>query len=397
MRAQLTDQELWNIRAVNTHCHHLTKAYFSHVSLHQLLQMTYVSWIMPDPGDTVQGHEKYFEEMEANSYFRWWRGAIETLYGDGRRLTPESWDWFDGQVRQAYETEGHDIGLLRDVCRYDGILLDDYQAPGSDHQLPGLMNPIFRCDMFLCGYVPSRTDENHNHAYDYFPRRPASLEEYVQATQGAIEAAVQRGAVGLKIAIAYERTLEFTPDCRSLAEQAFGNPEASPLHRKAFGDYMMFEIARIAHACAVPIQIHTGLGGLSGSRAIGLRDLIAANPDTKFDLFHGSYPWCDDVLGLAHNYANVYVDLCWLPLISTTRSVAFLREALELVNAGRILWGCDTWTSEESYGARMAAHQCILSTLNPWIEEGVLSYETAQRYARRILRDNAAGLYGLTG
>ena len=98
---------------------------------------------------------------------------------------------------------------------------------------------------------------------------------------------------------------------------------------------------------------------------------------------------------MARNYPNVYLDLCWLPLISTSRAQNFLKEALELVNAGRIVWGCDTWTSEESLGARCAVHHCILAVLNEMIEEGRLTHEAAFAVARGILRDNAARLYHL--
>lgn len=392
----LKEEELWKIGTADTHCHHLLPEYFQDVSLHKLLQMTYVGWLIRDPGDTKKGHEVYFFRMKVNSYFYWWRRAIEALYGDGRELTVQTWDWFDQRVRQAYADDPfHDVTLLRRDCGHRAILLDDYQAPGSDHILPDLMRPVFRCDMFLCGCAQGMTDENHNHAYDYFERQPQSLEEYVEQTRQAIRTAVRKGAVGLKIAIAYERTLEFAPDSREGALRAFGEPHASKEDKKAFGDYMMFEIARIAADLDIPIQIHTGLGGLSGSRAIGLRDLIAANPNTRFDLFHASYPWCDDVLGLAHNYPNVYIDLCWLPLISTTRAVSFLREALELVQADRILWGCDTWTGEESYGARMAVHHCLLTVLNGLIEENMLTHDEALEYAKNILSRSAANLYKL--
>ncbi len=391
----LTQQELWQIRTVDTHCHHLIPSYFEDISLHKLLQMTYVSWIVPDAGDTPEGHRFYFREMAANSYFRWWKQGIEALYGAGEPLTPESWDRYDARVREAYRQPGFDLAVLKDRCGCEAILLDDYMAPGSHHGAPELMRPIFRCDMFLCGHVQGSTDENHNHAYDYFECVPATLEEYEAQTEAAVRRAVENGAVGLKIAIAYERSLEFCPQSRALAQRAFGNAAATPEEKKAFGDHMMFCLAAIAAKLQVPVQIHTGLGGLSGSRAIGLRELIHANPETKFDLFHASYPWCADVLGLAHKYPNVYLDLCWLPLISTTRAQAFLKEALELVNAGRLLWGCDTWTSEESLGARYAIHHCILQVLNGMIGEGLLDHGTALEIARGILRDNAARLYRL--
>ena len=392
---ELSQQELWEIRAVNTHCHNLLPHWFEDITLHRLLQMTYVSWIVPDAGDTPQGHRFYFDEMGANSYFRWWKQGVEALHGGGETLTPESWDAFDERVRQAYSSPGHNLSALREKCAYDAILLDDYMAPGSCHGAPELMRPVFRCDMFLCGHAPGKTDENHNHAYDFFPAVPASLAEYEVMTEQAVARAVQNGAVGLKIAIAYERPLDFRPGTRAAAERAFGDSNASPEDIRAFGDHMMFFLANVAAKLDVPIQIHTGLGGMDGSRAIGLQPLIHANPATRFDLFHASYPWCADVLGLAHKYPNVYLDLCWLPLISTARAQAFLREALELVNAGRLLWGCDTWTCEESMGARLAAHRCILDVLNGFIREGILDHAQALACARGILRENAARLYRL--
>ncbi len=392
---KLDENELWTIRTVNTHCHHLLPSYFEDITLHRLLQMTYVSWIVPDADDTPEGHAFYFREMGANSYFRWWKKGVEKLYGRGEPLTPETWDDYDARVREAYRKPGYDLAVLREVCGCDAILLDDYTAPGSNHALPELMRPVYRCDMFLCGYAKGKTDQNHNHAYDWFEAEPATLDEYEKYTEAAVRKAVENGAVGLKIAIAYERSLEFSPGTRAVAQRIFGNAAATPEEVKAFGDHMMFFLADVAARLQVPVQIHTGLGALSGSRAIGLRELIHANPTTKFDLFHGSYPWCDDVLGLAHNYPNVYLDLCWLPLISTSRAQNFLKEALELVNAGRLVWGCDTWTSEESLGARCAVHHCILTVLNEMIEEGRLTHEAAFVIARGILRDNAARLYHL--
>lgn len=395
VRQELTPQELWAIRAVNTHCHHLLPHWFEDISLHKLLQMTYVSWIVPDAGDTPDGHAYYFREMGANSYFRWWKQGAEALYGNGEDLTPESWERFDARVKAAYTRPGHPVAMLQERCGYDAVLLDDYMAPGSHHGAPELMRPVFRCDMFLCGYAPGKTDENHNCAYDYFPHIPATLAEYEALTEQAVTQAVRNGAVGLKIAIAYERTLDFRPDSRDAAQRAFGNGNAAAEDIRAFGDHMMFFLASVAARLDVPIQIHTGLGGMDGSRALGLRDLIHANPATKFDLFHAGYPWCADVLGLAHKYPNVYLDLCWLPLISTARAQAFLREALELVNASRLLWGCDTWTCEESLGARHAVHHCLLTVLNDLIREGILDHGQALYCARGILRDNAARLYRL--
>ena len=42
------------------------------------------------------------------------------------------------------------------------------------------------------------------------------------------------------------------------------------------------------------------------------------NMGVKFLYDHSYCNWMDDLLGLLHSYSNVYADLCWLPLISTS-------------------------------------------------------------------------------
>ena len=66
----------------------------------------------------------------------------------------------------------------------------------------------------------------------------------------------------------------------------------------AFQDYIYFYICKIAAKYDIPFQNHTGLGNLQGSNAMLLREVIQKNPDTKFVLFHGSFPWTDDALRL---------------------------------------------------------------------------------------------------
>ena len=123
---------------------------------------------------------------------------------------------------------------------------------------------------------------------------------------------------------------------------------------------------------------------------------IQCHPNTKFVLFHCGYPWTDDVLGLAHQYpTQIYPDLCWLPLISPAKAETFISEIVDIVRADALCWGCDTWTSEESYGALLAARHVLAKVFSAKIEEGRLSYSDACDYLKGVLHDNAAELYGI--
>ena len=75
-----------------------------------------------------------------------------------------------------------------------------------------------------------------------------------------------------------------------------------------------------------------------------------------------------DIAGLAHVYSNVWADLCWLPLISPTAAHRLMHELIDVCNTDRVVWGCDTWTSEESYGARLAFLEVLSQVLYERVE-----------------------------
>lgn len=103
---------------------------------------------------------------------------------------------------------------------------------------------------------------------------------------------------------------------------------------------------------------------------------------------------CKSISEFKKSQPNVYADLCWLPLISTSAAKRFLREALEIGGSNRILWGCDTWTSEESYGAVLAFRRVVSEVLSEMCQEGYLSCEEACYTAGQIWRGNALKLFG---
>ena len=64
-----------------------------------------------------------------------------------------------------------------------------------------------------------------------------------------------------------------------------------------------------------------------------------------------------------------------------------------MTNSQSICWGDDTWTSEENYGALMAAQHVIATVLSNKIENGYLLSSDAYELASNILCDNAKRIY----
>ncbi|MDP3063302.1 MAG: hypothetical protein Q8O40_08860, partial [Chloroflexota bacterium] len=92
-----------------------------------------------------------------------------------------------------------------------------------------------------------------------------ALDDLVKAMQAALQRYVANGAVAVKSALAYRRTLRYDKVTRHEAEVAFNHiaqhlgegpswAEAKPLQ-----DYMMHQVIRAAIDAKLPIQIHTGL------------------------------------------------------------------------------------------------------------------------------------------
>ena len=175
----------------------------------------------------------------------------------------------------------------------------------------------------------------------------------------------------------------------------FGRPEPPQEAVRKFQDYVFDTLCTIAAELKMPFQIHTGLGLLIGTNPMRLQSLIARHPDTTFVLMHGGYPWLDDLCGLVHAYPNVIVDLCWLPLISPSAGRRFLHELLEVCNGDKIVWGCDTWTSEESWGALLSLADVLAPVLSEKIETGYFTVQNALSLTEGIMGKNARFWFNL--
>jgi predicted TIM-barrel fold metal-dependent hydrolase len=142
------------------------------------------------------------------------------------------------------------------------------------------------------------------------------------------------------------------------------------------------------------VQVHTGLGELSGSRPLLFEPVIVGHPDVHFVLFHAGYPWYSEAAGLAHNHNNISLDMVWAPIISTSAAVAALHEFIEVARSSdRIAWGSDTWTSEEAIGALLAWQHVIATVLSQKVDAGYFDVAEAETMAQKLMFENAARIY----
>lgn len=386
---------LESLPIINSHSHHLPDNDHYQLTLNAVLTNSYVSWCgTPLPADNSR-HEinAWLNAVGTRSYFVWLEKALMELYDIEEKLNAENWDIYDSAISQAHQDKNWHIHILREVCGYKSIILDTYWSPGEDNSHPDLFMPAYRINSLFFGYNQRAKDHNGNNIQLLNNRSISDIDEYTSFINQVIWDKKQNGCKVLKCAIAYDTSLDFGEASKYQAQKAMQkDPDEKDIRK--FQEYVFDCICKTAAELEIPIQIHTGLGLLRGSNAMQLQPLIDRNKDTTFLLMHGSYPWTGDIAGLAHVYPNVWADLCWLPLISTTAAHRLLHELIDVCDANRVIWGCDTWTSEESYGARLAFFNVLTRVLCERVENGLMSQQDAKRYARAIMHDNASRLLG---
>lgn len=365
-------------------------------ALEKLFGQSYVAWANNDFKNKAT-RSRFLDLISGNSYFIWYEKALDDLFNFGGEITVENWDAVSDRIGAAYADPGFQEHVWKDKCCYTRAILDAYWAPGADNGRPDLYAPTFRVNSFFFGINSEMSDSNGYNAQRLYGTC-GDLDEYSQMIDRVIREAKDRGCVALKSAIAYDRSLDFASQNRDIAAKAFGRPsdDITPDELNLFGNYVYDQICSAAARYELPFQNHTGLGKIAGSNPMNLIPMIEKHPHTKFVLFHGGYPWTEQLAGLSHNYYNVYTDICWLPAICTSAAKRLLHSLIETAkDSSRITWGGDSWLVTESYAQTLAARHVIKNVLSEKVADGYLSESRARRFAERILSINAKELYGL--
>lgn len=379
---------------INSHSHHLEDREHHTMNLRNVLKNSYVSWCSVEIPETNSKEEKeaFFDAIRTRSYFVWMEKALMDLYDMKEPLNADSWDKYDHAIQRMHQDKQWHLKILQEKCKYKTVCLDAFWNPGDDNRHPELFRPAYRINSMFYGYNQMVRDHNGNNFQIIQNSAITDIDNYIKLIEYVILKKKEEGCITLKCALAYDRSLNFGVASKEMAQKAMTeNPEDKDV--KAFQDYIFDRICKIAAKVKMPVQIHTGLGRMEESNAMQLQSLISRNPDTTFLLMHGSYPWISDIAGLTHTYSNVWADLCWIPLISPTAARNLLHELIDVCNMDRVVWGCDTWTSEESYGARKAFLEVLSKVLCERVESGMMREVDAYRYAKAIMYSNADKLF----
>jgi predicted TIM-barrel fold metal-dependent hydrolase len=270
-----------------------------------------------------------------------------------------------------------------------------------------LFRSVYRLDRF----VQPRNQQDIASIENDTGVRICSFDDWLEACERDLENALDRGAVAIKSALSYQRTLKFERVSKSRAEEGFfeifrtrnyPDWETNVISvNKDFEDYMMHFILRLANRRNLVFQIHTGLlegqgNRLSYSNPALLSDLFLEYPDVQFDIFHISYPFEQELSALAKMFPNVYVNMCWAHIVSPEACVRALVEFLDTVPYNKIsAFGGDYKFVDGVYGHQKIARQNVSKALAAKVNEGVFDIDEAKVIAKMLFFDNPSRILGL--
>jgi predicted TIM-barrel fold metal-dependent hydrolase len=238
-------------------------------------------------------------------------------------------------------------------------------------------------------------------------RTATSLDEFLDIVREIFRRLKERGVIGVKDQSAYQRSIKFSLSTREKAERLFnkcladpnnslGWPEAKPLD-----DFLFHEYMRFARDLNLPVQIHTGhMAGIRNrvnkANASLFTQVLEVHQEVNFDVFHGNWPYMGDMLFLAKNYPNVYMNLCWLHIIDPIYATELLERAVLVVPHKKINgFGGDYWAPELIPAHLSLAQDNIARALSNLVSRSWISENEAINIAANWLFNNPNELFKL--
>jgi uncharacterized protein len=310
-------------------------------------------------------------------------------------------------------------GAMLDVAGVELALVEGEPPPAPAGSAPGRFRFLPRADIFL---RPFSLDTAEALKPFLIAARtytlPKTLDEFLKriVTPG-LERWLGAGAVGVDVAIAQYRAINFDDVNAEVARAAYGRlvvageMGASPADLKAFQDYTFRHIAREAGRLNLVVHIHTGMAREAG-RDVGNGNPLLLEPllndpntqKTRFVLVHGGFPFDKEAAPLLLR-PNVWADVGVQNQVrSPTELAETLRWWFELAPE-KVLFATDAWSDPAAaqlgwpeltlLGAETTRLALSLA-LGRMVGESLITRARAVEIAEAVLRDNALELHGLT-
>lgn len=233
------------------------------------------------------------------------------------------------------------------------------------------------------------------------------LRQHVQVIRQVCRDWKEAQVAGVKMSQSYHRRMDFKERDAGQAAVIFDRllqgdyAGLDSAEGALLEDYLVFECCQAAAEADLTVQFHLGMragnnGGMEGCSPVPLIPLLQAFPQVRFDLSHAGFPYLREGAVLGKTFANVYLNMSWIHIISPFGSRLDLREWLQMVPYNKIIaFGDDLQQVETVYGHLQMARRNFAHALGALLEERLLSESAALDVAQAAFCDNPAMVYGI--
>ncbi len=332
------------------------------------------------------------------SYWRHNIVAFQGLFGleDGE-LTDENWEAVNEQIKLKTARPDWYRHVTEDVCRLQTQVRN---IPWFEDWEPQYFTAILRME----GALNILDPETRAGLEKQVDRAITDLDSLKDALAELVAQYQARGAVGIKLAHAYSRTLASEQVSAVVAagvlDKGLRGDAVTGAERLRLQDHIIWFLAGLCTDLDLIFDIHTGVQGNWGrvpeSDPLLLLPLIHAHKRTRFNLYHAGYPYSREMGILGKHCPNVWLNMAWMYVITMEGSRQSLSEWIDLVPGFRLLgFGSDVRWPELIYSHLVMARSCLADVLAEKVARDFLSEEGALDLARMMMRDNGVEFYGL--
>ena len=327
--------------------------------------------------------EPWLEQVKNTSYYKSLQIAMQTIHGIDD-MTGGTIQALNESFVKSVTEPGYKRRVMKDICHIEKSITCRGDDPaGPDEFFVRTCYPEAWC-------MPWITVEQK------------TLADYCEAYKAWYEMWKTNGAVAIKIAMAYDRTLHIADIGYDEAAALFSQYDNdSGRFPPPLQDYMLRYALSLANEDGFPVQLHTGLQegmyhNLEDSNPMLLKYLFRKYPNVPFDLFHIGYPYQSELITLAKYHPNVYIDMCWAHIISPHASRAFFREALDVIPYTKLFaFGGDYLFFDGVVGHLAMAKKNICEVLAEKVDRGEYGMDLAEKILRAVFYGNAKRVFKL--
>ncbi len=120
-------------------------------------------------------------------------------------------------------------------------------------------------------------------------------------------------------------------------------------------------------------------------------ELCRVSPQSTFVFMPSCYPYYEELIRIAKDYTNAYVDMCWRWILNPIAAKDFLKKYLVSAPANKLFtFGGEYFVVEPVLGHAWIARQGIALSLCELVEGGWLSLEDALGLVDRIMHEGGS-------